>query len=157
MVRTNFNLQHVSQNKTVDMYDTLGFDYNRELHWIDHVAGQSNTERRSLIKLHFIVYPKGKFAYNVLCFQRHLDKAHLIVHIPIVCYRMAQLRKVVCFSEQNLQYMGSEKLYSNSSASGITRPGQCLVDIRHHLGQCNVRIARRMAQYCIRHYCLFVG
>ena len=58
-VRTNFNLQHVSEAKTVDMYDTLGFDYNRELHWIDHVPGQVNAERRSLIKLHFIVYPKG--------------------------------------------------------------------------------------------------
>ena len=51
MVRTNFNLQHVSEAKTVDMYDCLGFDYNRELHWIDHVPGQSNKERRSLIKV----------------------------------------------------------------------------------------------------------
>lgn len=29
MVRTRFNLQHGSQDKTVDMYDVLGFDYNR--------------------------------------------------------------------------------------------------------------------------------
>jgi len=66
-VRTNFNLQHVSEAKTVDMYDTLGFDYNRELHWIDHVPGQVNAERRSLIKLHFIVYPKGWHNYGKLC------------------------------------------------------------------------------------------
>jgi len=59
MVRTRFSLQHESQDKVVDMYDVLGFDYNRELHWIDHVPNQTNTERRSLVKLHFIVYPKG--------------------------------------------------------------------------------------------------
>ena len=29
MVRTRFNLQHSSQDKVVDMYDVLGFDYNR--------------------------------------------------------------------------------------------------------------------------------
>mmetsp|Transcript_13542 Transcript_13542/g.18879 ORF Transcript_13542/g.18879 Transcript_13542/m.18879 type:complete len:358 (+) Transcript_13542:1010-2083(+) len=67
MVRTNFNLQHPTDNKTLDMYDTLGFDYNRELHWIENVPGQVNTERRSLIKLHFIVYPKGWHRYGKLC------------------------------------------------------------------------------------------
>lgn len=67
MVRTRFNLQHDTQDKVVDMYDVLGFDYNRELHWIDHVPGATNTERRSLIKLHFIVYPKGWHAYGRLC------------------------------------------------------------------------------------------
>jgi Phospholipid methyltransferase len=67
MVRTRFNLQHESQDKVVDMYDVLGFDYNRELHWIDHVPGQINKERRSLIKLHFIVYPKGWHGYGKLC------------------------------------------------------------------------------------------
>lgn len=67
MVRTRFNLQHDSEAKVVDMYDVLGFDYNRELHWIDHVPGQSNKERRSLIKLHFIVYPKGWHRYGALC------------------------------------------------------------------------------------------
>jgi hypothetical protein len=67
MVRTRFNLQHDSQDQVVDMYDVLGFDYNRELHWIDHVPGQINTERRSLIKLHFIVYPKGWHQYGKFC------------------------------------------------------------------------------------------
>jgi hypothetical protein len=74
MVRTNFNLQHVSEAKTVDVYDTLGFDYNRELHWIDHVPGQDNTERRSLIKLHFVVYPKGWHNYGKLC--AYLNKSY---------------------------------------------------------------------------------
>ena len=64
MVRTNFNLQHETQNKVLDLYDVLGFDYNRELHWIDHVPGETNKERRSLIKLHFIVYPKGWHTYG---------------------------------------------------------------------------------------------
>jgi len=67
MVRTRFTLQHETQDKVVDMYDVLGFDYNRELHWIDHVPGQTNKERRSLVKLHFIVYPKGWHAYGDLC------------------------------------------------------------------------------------------
>ena len=67
MVRTRFNLQHDSQNQVVDMYGVLGFDYNRELHWIDHVPGQTNQERRSLLKLHFIVYPKGWHWYGNFC------------------------------------------------------------------------------------------
>jgi len=66
-VQTNFNLQHASEAKVVDIYDSLGFDYNRELHWIDHVPGQVNTERRSLIKLHYIVYPKGWHQYGKFC------------------------------------------------------------------------------------------
>jgi hypothetical protein len=67
MVRTRFNLQHESQDQVVDMYGVLGFDYNRELHWIDHVPGEINKERRSLLKLHFIVYPKGWHGYGRLC------------------------------------------------------------------------------------------
>jgi hypothetical protein len=67
MVRTRFNLQHESQNQVLDLYNVLGFDYNRELHWIDHVSGVKNDERRSLIKLHFIVYPKGWHRYGALC------------------------------------------------------------------------------------------
>lgn len=59
MVRTRFNLQHESEDKVLNMYDALGFDYNRELHWIDHVPGVTNTERRTVIKLHYVVYPKG--------------------------------------------------------------------------------------------------
>ena len=67
MVRTRFEMQHESQDKVVDIYDVLGFDYNRELHWIDHVPGEVNKERRSLLKLHFIVYPKGWHAYGEMC------------------------------------------------------------------------------------------
>jgi hypothetical protein len=74
MVRTRFNLQHDSQDAVVDLYDVLGFDYNRELHWIDHVPGASNKERRSLIKLHFIVYPKGWHSYGRLC--AHLNATY---------------------------------------------------------------------------------
>jgi hypothetical protein len=67
MVRTRFNLQHESQDQIVDMYGVLGFDYSRELHWIDHVPGETNTERRSLVKLHYIVYPKGWHWYGNFC------------------------------------------------------------------------------------------
>jgi len=67
MVRTNFNLQHSSKDRIVNIYDALGFDYNRELHWIDRVPGQKNNERRSLIKLHYMVYPKGWHTYGNLC------------------------------------------------------------------------------------------
>lgn len=74
MVRTNFNLQHASEDKLLNIYNALGFDYNRELHWIDHVPGQANTERRSLIKLHFVVYPKGWHTYGKLC--AYLNKTY---------------------------------------------------------------------------------
>jgi hypothetical protein len=67
MVRTRFNLQHISQDQVLDIYGVVGFDYNRELHWIDHVPNTKNTERRSLLKLHFIVYPKGWHNYGKLC------------------------------------------------------------------------------------------
>jgi hypothetical protein len=66
MVRTRFNLQHESQDHVLDIYDALGFDYNRELHWIDHVPGVTNDERRSVIKLHYVVYPKGWHWYGNL-------------------------------------------------------------------------------------------
>jgi len=69
MVRTRFNLQHPSQDQVVDMGGVLGFDYSRELHWIDHVPGETNTERRSLVKLHYIVYPKGWNWYGNFCAQ----------------------------------------------------------------------------------------
>jgi len=74
MVRTNFNLQHISEDKILSIYDALGFDYNRELHWIDHVPGQENAERRSLIKLHYVVYPKGWHNYGKLC--AYLNKSY---------------------------------------------------------------------------------
>jgi hypothetical protein len=66
LVRTRFNLQHPSSDCVVDLYGVLGFDYNRELHWIDHVPHATNQERRSLIKLHFCVYPKGWTKYGAL-------------------------------------------------------------------------------------------
>jgi hypothetical protein len=67
LVRTRFNLQHGETcDQVLDLYGALGFDYNRELHWIDHVPGVTNTERRSLIKLHYIVYPKGWHRYGKL-------------------------------------------------------------------------------------------
>jgi len=66
MVRTRFNLQHESQDHVLSMYDVIGFDYNRELHWIDHVPGKVNKERRSVIKLHYVVYPKGWHRYGDL-------------------------------------------------------------------------------------------
>lgn len=63
-----FNLQAgQSESQVLDLYDVVGFDYNRELHYIDHVPGQVNKERRSLVKLHFIVYPKGWHRYGQFC------------------------------------------------------------------------------------------
>uniref|UniRef100_A0A7S3DMZ8 Uncharacterized protein n=1 Tax=Entomoneis paludosa TaxID=265537 RepID=A0A7S3DMZ8_9STRA len=66
MVRTQFNLQHETQNQVLDIYKVCGFDYSRELHFIDHVPGETNKERRSLVKLHFVVYPKGWHWYGNL-------------------------------------------------------------------------------------------
>jgi hypothetical protein len=69
LVRTRFNLQHPASDSVVDLYGVLGFDYNRELHWIDHVPNVTNPERRSLIKLHFCVYPRGWTRYGALASQ----------------------------------------------------------------------------------------
>lgn len=66
-VRTRFNLQHSSRDQVLDQHGVVGFDYNRELHWIDHVPDKINIERRSVIKLHFIVYPKGWHWYGNFC------------------------------------------------------------------------------------------
>ena len=68
-VRTRFTLQHSSQDQVLDQYGMIGFDYNRELHWIDHVPGAAsvNTERRSVIKLHYVVYPKSWHRYGQWC------------------------------------------------------------------------------------------
>jgi hypothetical protein len=64
MVRTRFNLQH-SQDRVLDLNQALGFDYNKELHWIDHVSGESKPqERRTVLKLHYIVYPHGWKTYG---------------------------------------------------------------------------------------------
>ena len=64
MVCTHFNLQHESQDQVLDMYGVVGFDYNRELHWIENLPGKTNKERRSVMKLHYVVYPKGWHTYG---------------------------------------------------------------------------------------------
>lgn len=64
MVCTHFNLQHESQDQVLDMYGVVGFDYNRELHWIENLPGKVNKERRSVMKLHYVVYPKGWHSYG---------------------------------------------------------------------------------------------
>ena len=64
MVCTHFNLQHESQDQVLDMYGVVGFDYNRELHWIENLPGKTNKERRSVMKLHYVVYPTGWHAYG---------------------------------------------------------------------------------------------
>lgn len=66
MVRTRFNMQHSSCDKIIDVNEVLGFDYNRELHWIDH-TDETNDSRRSLLKLHYVVYPKGWHRYGTFC------------------------------------------------------------------------------------------
>ena len=67
MVRQRFVLQHSSQDAILDKFGIIGFDYNRELQWIDHVPGKINIERRSVVKLHYIVYPTGWHRYGRLC------------------------------------------------------------------------------------------
>ncbi|GKZ01477.1 hypothetical protein MPSEU_001098300 [Mayamaea pseudoterrestris] len=73
-VRTRFNLQHSSCDQALDLHGALGFDYNRELHWIDHVPNTHNSERRSLVKLHYIVYPFGWHKYGRLA--AHLNASY---------------------------------------------------------------------------------
>jgi len=66
MVKTQFDLQYPSEGMAIDTNETLGFDYNRELHYIHHTE-KKNTDRRSVLKLHYIVYPKGWHWYGDLC------------------------------------------------------------------------------------------
>jgi len=73
MVKTNFNLQHDSRDKVIDVNDCLGFDYSRELHWINH-TDKKNEERRSVLKLHYVVYPKGWHRYGALA--AHLNTSY---------------------------------------------------------------------------------
>jgi hypothetical protein len=75
MVRTRFKCSF-SQDQVVDKYKVLGFDYNQEVHWIDHVPGGKLTMNVVRLKLHFII--KG----------------------------MEGLRKAVCRFERQLQYLG---------------------------------------------------
>ena len=66
LVRTRFNNQYgPAVDHVLDMKEALGFDYNKELHWIDH-TDEPNQERRSLLKLHYVVYPKGWHTYGRL-------------------------------------------------------------------------------------------
>ena len=67
MVRTRFPLNCDPLDQVIDTHDVVGFDYNREQHWIDHAPNQVNEERRSLLKLHYIIYPKGWHRYGAYC------------------------------------------------------------------------------------------
>jgi len=66
-VRNRFVLQHSSQDQVLDKYGVIGFDYNRELQWMDQVPGKINIERRSVVDLHYIVYPVGWHRYGYWC------------------------------------------------------------------------------------------
>lgn len=66
-IRNRFVMQHSSQDTVLDKYGVIGFDYNRELQCIDQVPGKINIERRSVLKLHYIVYPTGWHRYGSWC------------------------------------------------------------------------------------------
>jgi len=66
MVKTQFDLQYSTEGMVIDTNQTLGFDYNRELHYICH-TDKKNTVRRSVLKLHYVIYPKGWHWYGDLC------------------------------------------------------------------------------------------
>ena len=66
LVRTRFNLQY-DQDRVLNVNQALGFDYNKELHWIDHIPDASpSQERRTVLKLHYVVYPRGWTTYGKL-------------------------------------------------------------------------------------------
>jgi hypothetical protein len=60
-VKTRFNHSN-PDGFVLTTNDVLGFDYNRELHWIDHTE-KFNKWRRTVLKLHYMVYPKGWHRY----------------------------------------------------------------------------------------------
>ena len=62
LVRTRF-VHDAAFDRVLDEGQALGFDYNRDLHWIDH-TDTPNEQRRALLKLHYVVYPKGWVRYG---------------------------------------------------------------------------------------------
>lgn len=74
-VRTHFSL-HPSCTRTLNIGDVLGFDYNRELHWIDNAPNTENAERRTLLKLHEIVYPRGWVSDSAWAFCAELNRRY---------------------------------------------------------------------------------
>jgi len=53
----------------IDRLDILGFDYNRETHWIQRHKDTPNDDYRITLKLHYIVFPKHFNKYGWLAGQ----------------------------------------------------------------------------------------
>lgn len=49
---------HVNQKHTLSDGDVVGFDFNREVHYIENNPDTVNSETRITLKLHYVVYPK---------------------------------------------------------------------------------------------------
>eukprot|EP00238_Polyblepharides_amylifera_P002811 CAMPEP_0196582902 /NCGR_PEP_ID=MMETSP1081-20130531/41225_1 /TAXON_ID=36882 /ORGANISM="Pyramimonas amylifera, Strain CCMP720" /LENGTH=583 /DNA_ID=CAMNT_0041903623 /DNA_START=227 /DNA_END=1978 /DNA_ORIENTATION=- len=48
----------VNTSHTLSDGDVVGFDFNREIHYIDNNVGAINKEQRITLKLHYVIYPK---------------------------------------------------------------------------------------------------
>jgi len=49
--------------------ECVGFDFNREIHFIDNNPGTVNKEQRITLKLHYVIYPKVPFCLPTNRFQ----------------------------------------------------------------------------------------
>jgi len=56
LINTAFT--HNEKDFTLTTGDWMGFDYNREIHYIRHNKGAVNEVPRIVLKLHYVVYPK---------------------------------------------------------------------------------------------------
>ena len=63
-IRTSFPMTPTAVTLTTG--DVGGFDFNREIHRIEHNAGAENSGRRITLKLHYCVYPKRLAWYGRL-------------------------------------------------------------------------------------------
>ncbi len=63
-IRTTFPM--TPESVTLTTGDVGGFDFNREIHRIEHNAGAENSGRRITLKLHYCVYPRSLAAYGKL-------------------------------------------------------------------------------------------
>jgi len=64
LINTAFPLNY--KDYTISEGDVVGFDYNREVHYIRHNKGAVNEVPRIVLKLHYVVYPKALAPFGKL-------------------------------------------------------------------------------------------
>ena len=82
LINTAFTLNQ--KDFTLDRGDFLGFDYNREIHYIRHNEGAQNVVPRIVLKLHYVVYPRILKPWGLLLAKltTRYNQAYPACHAP---------------------------------------------------------------------------